>query len=713
MTPIRPIELWGGLECTINRVGDRYIDQLERSGHYARLDDLEAIAGLGIRTLRYPALWEHVAPTGVARADWTSCDAALARLQRLGIEPVVGLVHHGSGPIGTDLLDPSFAPGLSEYASAFAERYPWVRRYTPINEPLTTARFAALYGHWYPHRRDDRSFVAALLNQCDAIAGAMAAIRRRVPDAELVQTEDAGSTRSTPQVAAQAAFESERRWLSFDLLTGRMTRQHPLWGYLCRAGAEVRRLDRLQTQGVQPAILGLNYYVTSDRFLDHRLDRHPPSTHGGNGSQRYADVDAARSPGVGIRGHAAVLKEAWARYRLPVALTETHLGCTREEQLRWLADAWSGAQEAAACGVDARAVTVWALLGSWDWDSLVTRDDNHYEPGAFDVRNHVRRPTAVARVVCDLAAGRTPLHPVLQVGGWWRRVAGPTSVAAPRILIAGASGTLGRAFTRACDARGLAQVALSHGELDITSPESMRAAIARWRPWAVVNAAGDVRVDDAEREPARCRRVNAVGAAIVAAVCRKAGIRLLTFSSDLVFDGMQTRPYVESDPVNPLNVYGRTKLEGERRVLALDPSALVVRTSAFFGPWDRHNFVTRALATVEAGGRFRAASDMIVSPTYVPDLVDCSLDLLIDGESGVWHLANEGAVTWTDFARMAAVAAHLDPDAIHSCESKDLGLRACRPSYSVLGTERGLHLPALEDSLSRYVRERETLWTAA
>jgi dTDP-4-dehydrorhamnose reductase len=709
----RAIELWGGLECTINRIGNRFIDQLEKCGHYDRLDDLDAIAGIGIRTLRYPALWERVAPRGVAHADWTACDAALTRLRQLDIAPVVGLVHHGSGPLGTDLLDPSFAEGLSAYAGAFAERYPWVRRYTPINEPLTTARFAALYGHWYPHRRDDASFVAALLNQCRAIAGAMAAIRAWVPDAELVQTEDAGSTRSTPALAAQAAFESERCWLSLDLLAGRVTRHHPLWSYLRRAGAEAGELDRLQAEPVMPAIVGLNYYVTSDRFLDDRLDRHPSHTHGGNGRQHYADLDAARIPLVGLRGHAAVLEEAWTRYGLPVALTETHLGCTREEQLRWLADAWSGAQEAAARGVDARAVTVWALLGSWEWNSLVTRADNHYETGAFDVRHGVRRPTAVARVTCDLAAGRQASHPVLHVPGWWRRAATTIPATAPRVLIAGAAGTLGRAFVRACEGRGLAYVALSHAEMDITSPDSVRAAVGRWRPWAIVNAAGYVRVDQAEAEPAACRRVNAVGAAILAAVCRKAGIRLVTFSSDLVFDGQRIHPYVETDAVNPLNMYGRTKAEGERRVLALDPSALVVRTSAFFGPWDPHNFVTRVLATLETGGTFRAASDAMVSPTYVPDLVDCSLDLLIDAASGVWHVANEGALTWADFARLVATTVHLDPAAVQPCESRHLHLPACRPSYSVLGSERGLHLPALEESLSRYVRERGTLGTAA
>ena len=195
METIPTIALWGGIECTINRVGEQFFDQLERCGHYSRSGDLDAIAALGIKTLRYPALWERMAPHGLSGIDWSGCDHALQRLRDLGVEPIIGLVHHGSGPAGTDLLDPRFVDGLAAYAAAFAERYPWVRQYTPINEPLTTARFAGLYGHWYPHRRDDRAFVAALVTQCRAIAAAMAAIREHVPHAELVQTEDAGSVR--------------------------------------------------------------------------------------------------------------------------------------------------------------------------------------------------------------------------------------------------------------------------------------------------------------------------------------------------------------------------------------------------------------------------------------------------------------------------------------------------------------------------------------
>jgi dTDP-4-dehydrorhamnose reductase len=183
-----PLELWGGVECTVNRVGDCYFDQIERTGHAARVDDLDRFAALGIRTLRYPILWERTAPGGACHADWTWADERMERMLALDIRPIVGLVHHGSGPRHTSLLDPAFADGLAEYARAVAQRYPWALDYTPVNEPLTTARFSGLYGHWYPHRCDSASFVRALLVQCRATVMAMRAIRTVTPGARLVQT---------------------------------------------------------------------------------------------------------------------------------------------------------------------------------------------------------------------------------------------------------------------------------------------------------------------------------------------------------------------------------------------------------------------------------------------------------------------------------------------------------------------------------------------
>src|SRR5690349_19114276 len=152
------LELWGGHECTVNRVQNAFHDQTIRSGHHCRLSDLERFAALGLTALRYPVLWERTAPASPGVHDWTWSDERLARMRELRLRPIAGLLHHGSGPAYTNLLDPQFARLFGEYARAAAERYPWIEDWTPINEPLTTARFSALYGHWYPHARDEGSF---------------------------------------------------------------------------------------------------------------------------------------------------------------------------------------------------------------------------------------------------------------------------------------------------------------------------------------------------------------------------------------------------------------------------------------------------------------------------------------------------------------------------------------------------------------------------
>jgi dTDP-4-dehydrorhamnose reductase len=413
------MEVWGGIECTINRVGDTYFDQLEMTGHYARLDDLDRIAGLGIGTLRYPLLWEKTAPSGVPEADWKWADERLSRLRALNIEPIVTLLHHGSGPPDTDLLDDLFPVKLAEYALAVAQRYPWVQYYTPVNEPLTTARFSGLYGHWYPHCRDMASFFLALRNQCLGILLAMKAIRSVNRDAKLVMTEDFGKVHSTPQMSYQADFENERRWLSIDLLTGRVNQTHPLWSHLATLGVTESQVALFQKEPSVPDVVGINYYLTSERFLDERLEHYPSRTHGTNGQDHYADVEAVRVRAEGIGGVEQVVHEVWERYRLPTALTEVHLGGPCDDQIRWLTDAWQSALRARHNGIDIRAVTPWALFGSFDWHCLVTRSEGHYEPSAFDIRSTPISETSLAATIRAMQRKAWLVADALSPG-WWR-----------------------------------------------------------------------------------------------------------------------------------------------------------------------------------------------------------------------------------------------------------------------------------------------------
>lgn len=712
-----PIELWGGVECTVNRVGDAFFDQVHRTGHHDRLGDLNLIASLGVKALRYPVLWERVAPDGLENADWSWTDERLERLRALGVRPIAGLIHHGSGPRTTSLMDPSFPQLFARYAQCVAERYPWISDYTPVNEPLTTARFSGLYGHWYPHLRSNAAFVCALLTQIKGSILAMRAIRAVNPDARLIQTEDGGRTYGTPLLRKQAEHENHRRWLTFDLLTGRVRAGHPLWRWLLKADAPRDDLDWIADNACPPDVLGLNYYFTSDRYIDEQLDTFPPHTHGGNGEQRYADVEAPRARPAGQAGHRRVLVDAWERYGISVALTEVHAGASRDDQMRWLHEAWRGAERARSDGADVRAVTLWSLFGCVDWNSLLVRTDQHYEVGVFDARSDPPRPTAVAALARALATG-SRVDAIASGRGWWRRperiTCGPAFLAhapsrellrsgARPLLIVGASGTLGSALVLACAERGIAADALGRDRLDVSDAAAIRRTIAALRPWAVINAAGQVRVDDAEGDAAHCVRVNTDAPAAMAEACALVGARFVTYSSDLVFDGRSRRPYVESDRAEPLNVYGFSKVAAEDRVRDACPAALIIRTSAFFGPVDEHNFLTMSLRSIAAGRPVSAADDVVVSPTYVPDLVQATLDLLLDSGCGIWHLSNQGETTWADFARGTARRAGLDANLVTCVASERLGWRALRPRYCAMGSERGLLLPSLDDAVARYL----------
>ncbi|HEY9087778.1 MAG TPA: family 1 glycosylhydrolase [Anaerolineaceae bacterium] len=729
---IRPLEIWGGVECTTNRVGEQYFHQLDWNGHAERLQDLDLFAELGMKALRYPILWERIAPDGLQTANWQWADERLKALRQRNIRPIVGLMHHGSGPQDTSLIDPLFPQKLAQYARAVAERYPWLEEYTPVNEPLTTARFAGLYGFWYPHARDPHIFLQALLNQIRGIQLAMQAIRAVNPAAKLVQTEDLGKVYSTAALQYQADFENARRWLTFDLLCGKIGKglPHPLYDYFQYIGVDNALIETIRAEAIAPDVLGLDYYVTSERFLDDRLHLYPEYMHGGNGRDRYVDIEAVRAYRPETLGHAGILRETWERYHLPLALTEVHIGGTREQQLRWLMEAWQAVNAARKEGVDLRAITFWALLGSFNWDTLVTADQNHYEGGVYDIRSGQPRPTILARAVKSLAQDGRFSDPLLDAPGWWRtpyrllyqpypedepatapllQPAQSRKPTARPLLITGSRGTLGQAFQRICDLRGIAYIPLAHEDLDITDEDNVARLMTETRPWGVINAAGYVRVDKAEQEPDQCWRANVLGPSILAANCQKLALPFLSFSSDLVFDGSQTEPYIESARPTPLNVYGSSKAESEASILANHPRALVVRTSAFFGPWDQANFPVQVLNTLRGGQAFAAAGDVWISPTYVPDLVHACLDLFIDGEHGIWHMANLGAVTWFDFALQVAARAELPLENIQETTLEALPFAAPRPRYSVLGSERALLLPDLADALFRFQRDQQ--WT--
>jgi dTDP-4-dehydrorhamnose reductase len=698
-------ELWGGMECTINRVENVFRDQLLYTGHYGRKDDLEAFSGLGIRKMRYPVLWDRHMSTEEAEIDWTWTGSQLECLRNLNIEPIAGLLHHGSGPAFTSLIDDDFPYQLAAYAKKVATQFPWINYYTPVNEPLTTARFSGLYGIWYPHHKNELSFVKMLLNQVKGIILSMKAIREINPNAQLVTTEDISKIHSTPLLSYQALFENKRRWLTYDLLCGKVTPKHFFWNHFLKLGIPVAELAFILENNCCPDIMGFNYYVTSERYLDQNIEQYPADSWGGNGIHRYADVAAVRA--TKPDGLANLLKEAWTRYELPIAITECHLNCSREEQLRWFKETWDSCIKLRTEGLNIKAVTAWALLGAYDWDSLLMHTNNFYESGVFDVRNKARRPTALAKLVRSLGTTGDYEHPVLQEKGWWNKMSLVVNNSKEKVplLIAGKNGTLGKAFMNSCQQRSIPYIGLGRNELDISKENEIASAIERFKPWAIVNTAGFVNVDEAELREEECFAVNATGPGLLAKACYEKGIQFMTFSSDLVFDGAKDSPYNESDRISPINVYGESKAHGEIHSLSANPDSLIIRTSSFFGPIDKFNFAYHILQSLRNSVVVDVANNVIVSPTYVPDMVGAALDLLIDEEDGVWHLSNEGHLTWADFATEIAGRAGYKIPNINFRPCNEMGWKARRPLNSALQSQKGIQLPKLDNALNRFFEQ--------
>lgn len=715
---MKTLEVWAGLECTRNRVFDKYFDQCEKNGHYGRFTDFDLFADIGVSKIRYPCLWERVSPDNCLQKNWDVLDSSIEQLRQRKINIIAGFLHHGSGPKYTDLLDSRLPEMLADYAREFASRYPWITDYTPVNEILTTARFSCLYGHWFPHHKSEKSFFKALFIQCKATVLAMREIKKIIPHARLIQTEDLGKCQSTKKLQYQCDFENERRWLSFDILCGKFDSSHPLYSWALSAGADQKDIEWARENYYAPDVLGINHYLLSNRFLDHRIDLYPEEFHGGNGLEPYADVGAVDTGAIELPDPAVILGEAWERFHIPIAVTEVHARGFREEQMRWFHHMYKSCQRAQENGAEVLAITAWSLLGTYDWNSLCTKEEFFYEPGVFDLRStdRIPRATGLTKLIYELATTGETHIAHLDVKAIWetpRRIIfaakkgahSMLSTEGKPLLITGANGTLGKTFARICRERNMPFVIMARQEMDICDLNSVRNVLESLRPWAVVNAAGYVKVDEAEYEKELCFMANVHGPTNLAMACRELGLPLLTFSSDLVFGGERNEPYHEEHETSPLNIYGHSKAFCEEKVLAVYPEALIVRSSAFFGPWDEFNFVTQTLNKIKHGKEIFAAHDVKVTPTYLPDLANASLDLLIDGASGVFHLTNKGEITWAEFAHVVARKAHehfgFSSANIVEKKMEEIAL-AKRPRNSCLTSIKGFELPPLEDAIGRY-----------
>lgn len=251
------------------------------------------------------------------------------------------------------------------------------------------------------------------------------------------------------------------------------------------------------------------------------------------------------------------------------------------------------------------------------------------------------------------------------------------------VVLGGKTGLLGQALCMALTRRGWTVHAPGREELDLFDRPAVEAYLGLTGAQAVFNTVAYTKVDQAEHEPAEASRLNRQLPLVLGKAAGAAGAGLVHYSTDFVFSGKKTTPYTVSDQPAPCSVYGQTKLQGERELLALGlPGLLIIRTSWLFGPC-KTNFVTRILELAATRPELSVVHDQIGSPTYTPDLAANTLELLERGGTGVFHLANSGQASWCELATEAVRGADL-PCRIRPIPSAEYPQTACRPAYSVL-----------------------------
>lgn len=277
-----------------------------------------------------------------------------------------------------------------------------------------------------------------------------------------------------------------------------------------------------------------------------------------------------------------------------------------------------------------------------------------------------------------------------------------------RILVTGGAGMLGHALVPVLEERHLV-VKLTRSACDLRDEEAVRKIIQLHRPGMIMHLAAFTSVDACEREPQRATEQNEIATRNVAKAAREIGAAVLYTSTDYVFGGEQVRPYREDDPPHPLNIYGRSKLRGEKQLQEILDRYLIVRTSWLFGPHGR-NFVAAILKLAEEKKELRVVNDQCGSPTYTRHLARKLEELATSRQHGVFHVTGTGSCTWFEFAEKIAEFSGMNGVSLAPVSSSEFGSDARRPPYSVLANERlrehGLGLlPHWTVGLKDYLRE--------
>ena len=281
-----------------------------------------------------------------------------------------------------------------------------------------------------------------------------------------------------------------------------------------------------------------------------------------------------------------------------------------------------------------------------------------------------------------------------------------------RVAVIGSAGQLGTEVYQAFCAAGHDVLPLSHAEIEVTDPASVRKALRPDRAEIAVNCAAYVRVDEAEDDGESAFRVNALGALNVARVCRELNALCVYLSTDYVFDGEKAKPYTEMDSPRPINVYGASKLAGEYLVRQACSKWTIVRVASLFGGSGARakggNFIESILAQAKAGSPLRVVNDTHISPTYARDAAATIVRLAQQSIRGIVHVTNSGVCTWYGLAKKVAELCCLNA-CIEPVSSEAFPRRAARPRNSALNNMKaesvlGAPLPVWQDALERYLR---------
>jgi beta-glucosidase/6-phospho-beta-glucosidase/beta-galactosidase len=364
-----------GIENSIPTIhqGRTRVDQMEASGHYDRWsEDFDCVEELGIQYLRYgPPL--HRTYLGPGVYDWEFADETFADLRRREITPIVDLCHFGVPDWIGNFQNTDFPRLFADYAAAFAERFPWIQLYTPVNEMFICAVFSAKYGWWNEQKTDDRSFVAALKNIVKANVLAMIEILKRRHDAIFIQSESSEYFHAdSPAAIHRAEVLNSQRFLTLDLNYGRRV-DSEMYEYLTDNGMTREEYHFfLRHRLKQNCILGNDYYWTNE----HRV---------------FAD---GHSVAAGETfGYSEITRQYYNRYRLPVMHTETNFreGPKGDEAVKWLWKEWANVLRLRNVGIPTVGFTWYSLTDQVDWDTALREQNGNVNPlGLYDLNRNIR-----------------------------------------------------------------------------------------------------------------------------------------------------------------------------------------------------------------------------------------------------------------------------------------------------------------------------------